>query len=218
MKTKETKLWEGKFGNEYRERNKLTEEDINARLSMWQYVFTNTGQQSSHTEVVESIMEVGSGQGINLIAIKRMMQHLDKKPELFALEPNKETREVASENYKKENTTVYNIMGNANLIETPDYSKDVVFTSGVLIHIHPDNLLGAMKEIYRISKKFIICAEYFSPEPREVIYHGKQALWTNDFGSIWLDNFPLRCLGVTFFWKRLSQLDNLTVWVFEKVN
>ena len=43
------------------------------------------------------------------------------------------------------------------------------------------------------------------------------ALWRRDYGSIWLDNFTdLHCQGAIFAWKRMTGLDNLTFWVFEK--
>ena len=84
---------------------------------------------------------------------------------------------------------------------------------------HPDNLLLAYNEIYRVTKRYIICMEYFSPECREINYRGEEELlWSNDFGKIWLENFPLRCIGYGFSWKKMSGLDNLNWFIFEKVN
>ena len=94
---------------------------------------------------------------------------------------------------------------------------DIVFTCGVLIHIHPENLLDAMKEIYRVSKKYIVCAEYFSDKDEEINYHGEDGLlFKKDFGSFYLDNFPnLKLIDYGFSWKRVTGMDNLTWWIFE---
>jgi hypothetical protein len=87
-----------------------------------------------------------------------------------------------------------------------------------LIHVPPDKILASMKEIHRCSKRWIVCAEYFAPEERELPYRGQRnALWLRDYGSLWLDNFPdLTCIATFFAWKRMTGLDNLTFWLFEK--
>ena len=55
-------------------------------------------------------------------------------------------------------------------------------------------------------------------KPETIPYRGHtEALFKRDFGSFWLDCFPdLRVLDYGFFWKRLTGLDNLTWWLFEK--
>ena len=45
----------------------------------------------------------------------------------------------------------------------PDSYVDLVFTNGVLFHILPDKLKQIMSKINRVSKKYILCSEYFSP-------------------------------------------------------
>ena len=95
---------------------------------------------------------------------------------------------------------------------------DFAFTSGVLIHIHPDDLLAACRDIHRVTRRYIGCLEYFSAEPEEVRYRDRDGLlFKRDFGGFWLDNFPdLRTLEYGFAWKRLTGLDNVTWWLFEK--
>ena len=44
--------------------------------------------------------------------------------------------------------------GNASKLPFEDNSMDLVFTSGVLIHISPDDLLQACSEIHRVSRKY----------------------------------------------------------------
>ena len=106
----------------------------------------------------------------------------------------------------------------AHDLRFPDESFDLVFTSGVLIHIHPDNLLSSCSEIHRVTRRYIVCIEYFSDKPEEIHYRGHdELLFKRDFGSFWLDNFPdLETRDYGFAWKRVTGLDNPTWWVFEK--
>jgi len=99
-------------------------------------------------------------------------------------------------------------------------SIDLAFTCGVLIHVHPEDLFRFCSEIYRVSRRYIDCMEYFSPEPVEMNYRGHQGLlFKSDFGAFYLDNWPgLRLLDYGFFWKRISGFDNVNWWLFEKGN
>ena len=53
--------------------------------------------------------------------------------------------------------------GSALSIPYGDASFDVVFTSGVLIHIAPEDLPRAMDEIHRCARTFIWGMEYYAP-------------------------------------------------------
>ncbi len=75
-------------------------------------------------------------------------------------------------------------------IPYPDGFFDVVFTSGVLIHIAPTDLPQALREIHRCAGRFIWGFEYYSPQPMEVRYRGHQSLlWKADFARLYLDLF-----------------------------
>jgi ubiquinone/menaquinone biosynthesis C-methylase UbiE len=105
-------------------------------------------------------------------------------------------------------------------IPLADESIDLVFTAGVLIHIHPNDLLKAMSEIVRVSKRYVLCMEYFSHQPEEILYRGQKGLlFKRDFGSFYLDNFPqLKCLNYGFLWKKEFPIfDDMTWWLFEKI-
>jgi hypothetical protein len=108
--------------------------------------------------------------------------------------------------------------GMAQSIALPDGAADLAFTSGVLIHIHPDHLAAAIEEIHRCAARWIVCIEYFSDKAEEIAYRGHgERLFKRDFGGLWLDRFPgLRVAAYGFAWKRVTGLDNLTWWLFEK--
>ena len=109
--------------------------------------------------------------------------------------------------------------GTAASIDFPNGTADLAFTSGVLIHIHPDDLLVSCREIHRCARRYIACAEYFAQRPETIPYRGHgDVLFKRDFGTFWMDNFPdLRFLGCGFAWKRMTGLDDLTWWLFEKI-
>lgn len=53
---------------------------------------------------------------------------------------------------------------------------DLVFTSGVLIHIHPKNIRKALREIHRCARKYIWGYEYYSGHYTEVPYRRQSGL------------------------------------------
>lgn len=185
--------WKGKFGDQYTERNA----DQKGREIMFLRIL------ESLPVLPESILEVGSNRGLNLDVLSTL---LDAR--LIGLEPNEFAR-----NQNQHET----IDATAQFIPCFDNSMDMVFTCGVLIHIPPDELKKACDEIYRVASRYIVCIEYFSDKLEEIEYRGQKGLlWKQDFGSFWMDNYPLKLLDYGFFWKRTTGLDNLTYWIFMK--
>ncbi|MBI5611056.1 MAG: methyltransferase domain-containing protein, partial [Deltaproteobacteria bacterium] len=136
--------------------------------------------------------------------------------ELYALEPNQQARETL---VRDQVVPADNVLeGIATHIDLSDGAVDLAFTSGVLIHIHPDDLLASCQEIHRVARRYIVCVEYFSDKAEVIPYRGHMdRLFKRDFGGFWLDHFAdLRVVDYGFLWKRLTGLDNLTWWVFEK--
>lgn len=158
-----------------------------------------------------SILDVGANLGTNLRALWALTG-----ARLLALEPNDKARAILV----RDGVAVADDVrgGVAQAIDFADDAADLVFTSGVLIHIHPDHLAAAMAEIHRCSARWIVCIEYFSDKQEEIAYRGHaERLFKCDFGGLWLDRFPgLAVAGYGFAWKRVTGLDNLTWWVFEK--
>jgi len=67
---------------------------------------------------------------------------------------------------------------------------DVVFTSGVLIHISPENIARAIREIHRCSGRYIWGYEYFSADYTPIRYRGRDGLmWKANFPKLYLDEF-----------------------------
>lgn len=207
--------WTGEFGDEYTDRNMPDEKAIENRMRFWTGVFS-TMPILPYNEP-KSILEIGANVGGNLVALNKLYKMHDKTIDFLALEPNSKARQLL----KQQDIDRLRIVGDtAQNIQLENASVDIVITCGVLIHVPPKELPKALSEIYRVSRRFIICAEYFSPEPREIKYRGEDGLlFTRDFGGTYLDQFQgLRCTGYSFAWKRFTGMDNITWWVFEKVN
>ena len=202
---KQVNFWTGRTGNQYIERNQSSDQNKKNRLDFWKNIFSKINLNKN-----AKIFEVGANIGLNLSAIK-----LFRDDEMFAIEPNSLACEEIRKNKILDEDHL--LQTTADKIEFTDNKFDLVFTCGVLIHIHPDDLLQAMKEINRVSKKYIVCVEYFSDKDEEIEYHGQSGLlFKKDFGSFYLDNFQnLKLVDYGFSWKRVTGMDNLTWWIFE---
>ena len=67
---------------------------------------------------------------------------------------------------------------------------DLVFTSGVLMHIAPNDLARAVKEIHRCTRSYIWGLGYHAPVSMEVNYRGhEQLLWKMDYPKFYLEQF-----------------------------
>jgi pseudaminic acid biosynthesis-associated methylase len=98
-----------------------------------------------------------------------------------------------------------------------DRRFDLVFTMGVLIHQPPETLPIVMAEIVRCADRYVLCGEYFSPEPTDMAYRGQSgALFKRDFGGLYQQLFPDLRLVKKGFLSKAEGWDDVTYWVFEK--
>jgi pseudaminic acid biosynthesis-associated methylase len=206
-KTTQLEAWTGAFGQAYLERNCNTDEaDMGPRTACWSNVVR------SMPEAPASILEVGSNIGRNLVALGRLCE-----AELHAVEPFEDAFSQLAGTVGDRLTSSHNCTG----FELPfeDNSIDFVFTSGVLIHIAPADLPRIMSEVVRVSKRYVLCNEYFAKSPEEIQYRGHQGLlFKRDFGRYYTEQWPaLKPLNTGFFWLGNSPFDDTTWWLFEKV-
>lgn len=204
--TKQEAFWRGDFGDAYTERNIADPAQLHARVALWAKILAPLGGDPPR-----SILEVGANLGINLRALRSLTD-----ARFYAVEPNEMARAMLVRDGIVAADDVCG--GTASNIDFPAGVADLAFTSGVLIHIHPDQLLASCREIHRCARRYIACAEYFSQKPESIPYCGHEdVLFKRDFGGFWMDSFPdLRLLDCGFAWKRTTGLDDLTWWLFEK--
>lgn len=204
--TDQVKFWRGDFGNSYVDRNVTTYNHLRIRLAMWVRIFAYMAN-----DMPKSVLEVGPNIGLNIRAMKILCD-----AEYFVVEPNAKARKILIDDQVLPQDNIQD--GFAGNFILPEKPVDLAFTSGVMIHIHHDDLLQACTNIYNSTGKYIVCYEYFSDQPEMINYRGHgEKLFKRDYGAFWLENFPdLKCLGYGFEWKQLTGLDNSTWWVFEK--
>lgn len=199
-------MWIGQFGDSYSKRNIVTPEKVDDCKYIFKKIFSKV-----KTKEINRVLEVGCNLGRNLIALKKLLDC-----ECFGVEPNRYAREKLKKlkNFKDQNI----VDAFADNIPFENELFDLVFTSVVLIHIPNNKINNCLDEIFRLSKKYILTIEYFSPEYQEIIYRGeKKLLFKRDYGTLFMDRFKnLDLVDYGFFWKRVTTQDNVNWWLFKK--
>jgi len=181
--TEQIKEWMGKFGKEYTDRNALT---LNEMDEMYIKKFGVSRTELNNLFIGElnrstKILEVGSNIGNQLLLLQKMGFE-----NLYGIEINSYAVEFSKSRTKNINI----IQGSAFDIPFKDKYFDLVFTSGLLIHIAPSDIEIVMQEIHRCTKEYIWGFEYYADKHTEIVYRGKKnLLWKANFPRLYLDLF-----------------------------
>lgn len=204
-------MWKGSFGRRYTTRNDLT---LSRLDNMYRHNYGITRTELNKIFIGKlgkniKILEVGSNIGNQLL----LLQKLGFK-NLYGIDVNKRALQIC----RARNKDFHVIEGSAFDIPFKDGYFDLVFTSGVLIHISPDNIEKVICEIFRCSKKYIWGFEYYADKYTEVIYRGeKKLLWKTDFIKLFFKD----CRGIRLIKeKRLKYLTNKNIdsmYLFKKL-
>ena len=181
--TPQTSVWKGEFGRDYTDRNTFDIEQLDD-LYRRNYGITRSAINQAFLQAVpreSSFLEVGCNTGNQLL----MLSQAGWK-NLSAIELQPYAADIARQ--RLPNIRVE--LGSALSLPWPADSFDVVFTSGVLIHIAPNDISRAINEIHRVSKKYIWGLEYYAPDVTEVQYRDHSSLlWKMDFARAYLERF-----------------------------
>jgi pseudaminic acid biosynthesis-associated methylase len=195
--TDQLNLWRSDFGRAYTDRNDF---ENPARIAAWKRVIAGLA--------VDRVVEVGCNVGWNLTYLSRL-----GVSELYAVEPQRYAVERA-----RVRSPQYNVFqGTAFELPFRDGWCDLAFTSGVLIHIAPDDVPRAIDEMYRVSRRYCVAIEYDAPTEQQINYRGNaNALWKRDHGAIWQARHPDLRLVRRFELGAADGYDDCTAHVFEK--
>ena len=196
--TKQLDAWEGEFGVAYTDQTELR--DWRVRLPAFRQMLNGL--------TIQSALEVGCNRGHNLLTL---VEVLGKGTEVVGVEPNEYTVELAKE------SGVRALKGNVFNLEFEDSRFDLVFTAGVLIHIALDDLPTAISEIYRVSKRYILAAEYFDENETQIHFLGRDdLLWKRDFLGHYQAQFPDLNLVQSGYWEKEYGFIRTNWWLLEK--
>ena len=153
-------FWSTSFGDDYVNRNsslqkinEFYEKNIGISVEeIFKTFFDNIDRNCK-------MLEIGCNIGLKLLILKNL-----GFSNLCGLDVNKKAIELAKKIYPSMdfiNSSIehYNFKNN---------QFDLVFTSGVLIHIHPKLLQNIIKKILSISSRYIFGFEYFSEKQVEI--------------------------------------------------
>jgi pseudaminic acid biosynthesis-associated methylase len=183
MKTAQLEHWQSDFGRAYTDRNSLTPKALDVLYRKNYGIGRRELNQRFLADIPRDarILEVGCNEGNQLCELREMgFQHL------YGIE----IQDYALRKARARLENAQLALATAFEIPYPDRFFDVVFTSGVLIHIAPADLPEALREIHRCAGGFIWGHEYYSPQPMEVPYRGhRELLWKMDYARAYLDLF-----------------------------
>jgi pseudaminic acid biosynthesis-associated methylase len=184
LKTPQIEKWTGDFGREYTDRNEASLEGLD-NLYRQNYGITRSALNDEFLKGLPrdaKILEVGSNIGNQLLMLQR-----SGFKDLHGIE----IQDYALQRARLRLQNVELKQASAFEIPYPDGFFDLVFTSGVLIHIHPNDLPKAVGQIYRCASNYIWGLEYYSPQPAEVSYRGSaELLWKMDYANFYRSQFP----------------------------
>jgi pseudaminic acid biosynthesis-associated methylase len=209
-KTEQIQQWDGEFGKQYTDSNFMTLEGME-NLWIGNYGFPRSYMNAQFLKGIEpdvKILEVGSNVGNQLLCLQKA-----GFKNLYGIE----LQSYAVEMSKNRTNNINMIRGSAFDIPYKDGYFDIVFTSGLLIHIAPQDINNVMDEIYRCTKRFIWGAEYYHDEYIHVPYRGKDSLmWKGNFSKMFLERFTRLHLVREEFMKYLNN-DNVDImYLLEK--
>ena len=195
-------FWAEQYSKDYIEKNR----EFNPALGKKAWA-----QMLQNAESIESILECGCNIGRNIGFLEQVLPDAMKS----VIEISKPAFEFVTNKY----VLRHKFLGSIEDSAFPQ-KFDLVFTMGVLIHIHPENLLKAMEQIYKHSNRYILLGEYFNRTPVTIEYQGqKDRLFKMDFGKIFLESFNVKVVDYGFLWGHIfdkAGFDDMTWWLFEK--
>ena len=200
LSVEQTKKWAGDFGQEYTDRNTMTVKDMN-NLYRQQYGISRSELNTLFLRELDHsirILEVGTNIGNQLLCLQEL-----GFTNLYGIELQ---RYAILQSKAKD---ICLVQGSAYNIPFKDNQFDLVFTSGLLIHISPENVIKVLEEIYRCTNSYILGLEYFAEQPTEIAYRGhSNLLWKADFARLYMKHFQdLNLIRE----KELTYLDNHNV-------
>ncbi len=199
-------FWAGDFGSDYIQRNR-SQALLAANLDF----FAKALRQARG---LGSCIEFGANIGMNLQALRLLFPQMAAS----AIEINPDAA-----------AQLRQLVGNANVHQGSilDFAPqpagqqwDLVFTKGVLIHINPELLPQVYDKMVAASRRWVLVAEYYNPQPVAIAYRGHtDRLFKRDFAGELLQRHPaLRLVDYGFAYRHDPNFpqDDINWFLLEK--
>lgn len=164
-----TEFWSGDFGTAYTARNRV---DWRARIPFWDRLVAKYG--------FRSVYEVGTNAAWNLSAIKHSIHGYNVQ--CYGCDINERAARISlAAGFALDIGTIVFLIKN-----DPESLTELVFTSGVLIHVAPEELNDTMQAIIDASCDYVLAIEYEDETEVEVEYRGHAGkLWRRPYGRLY---------------------------------
>lgn len=180
----QTAAWAGSFGADYTDRNPETPEAMDA-LYYRDFGVTRTALCEGFLDGLDRtarVLEVGCNVGTQL----RILQRLG-----FRDLTGVELQDYALRRARILSPDLPFVRASAYGLPFGDSEFDLVFTSGLLIHIAPEHLGQAMREIARCSRGWLWGWEYYADKFMNIPYRGRtDLLWKGDYAQLYEEALP----------------------------
>jgi pseudaminic acid biosynthesis-associated methylase len=183
MTTSQIAVWTESFGREYTDRNSLSSRDLDV---MYEQNY-GVGRRKLNERFLapiscdSRILEVGCNLANQLALLEEMG---------YSQLHGVEIQHYALRQAQARLPGVRLVEASAFELPYPDGYFDMIFTSGVLIHIAPGDLRKAIAEIHRCASSYIWGFEYYAADVTQVRYRGHDdLLWKMDYAEFYLEQF-----------------------------
>jgi pseudaminic acid biosynthesis-associated methylase len=205
MRTHQIEFWSGDFGRIYTDRNTTVHEEWN-RQYLEKYGVSRLDMNIEFLKDLPKnlrILEVGCNTGQQLEALR--LQGFNNITGI-------ELQLYAIKNARNRAHGVPVLQGTGFEIPFKTSSFDIVFTSGVLIHIAPEDLPVIMGEMFRCTSRLIWGFEYYADNMIEINYRGNTSvLWKADYASIFMKSFKELTLIKKKLYPYINEKENSNV-------
>lgn len=196
-------FWTELYAEDYIRKNSQFDKELGVQC--WERMLASA-------EDFNSVLECGCNIGRNIEFLLSARPNL----QISIIELSQPAFQIASQRFDldcKFNGSIINSNFNKNF--------DLVFSIGVLIHVHPKDLLSNMSAMFSHSSRYILIGEYFSRNLVRLEYQGEaNKLFKADYGKVFMENFNVKLVDYGFLWGHLydeAGFDDITWWLFEKV-
>ncbi|HEX8593319.1 MAG TPA: pseudaminic acid biosynthesis-associated methylase [Pseudomonas sp.] len=200
--TEQEQFWSGSFGNDYADRCQ-GDALIAANIALF-------SKALARTQRLKSALELGTNIGNNLTALRSLLPGCA----LHGVEINEKAHAVA------QGLGIADVWQGSLFDYAAQQPFELTLVKGVLIHLAPELLPTAYAQLYDLSSRYILIAEYYNPSPVEVSYRGNAGkLFKRDFAGEMLDRYDdLQLLDYGFTYHRDPQFpaDDVTWFLLEK--